>query len=115
MQLTIEQRQKIIFLHFYRLGPKLNIRKIAKELKYSKTIVKKQIIRYQDIGDVLDEEKQGRKRKTSEVKNLDITSITKRLRISSSAKISILISKQKIDISPATVRRKLNEQGLYKL
>ena len=44
MQLTIEQRWEIIFLYLHRLGPKLNIRKIAKELKYSKTIVKKRLL-----------------------------------------------------------------------
>jgi hypothetical protein len=49
------------------------------------------------------------------VEDLDIASITKRLRTSSSAKISTLISKQGIDISPTIVRRRLNEQGLYKL
>ena len=41
--------------------------------------------------------------------------MTKRLRSSSSAKISTLISKQETNISSATVRRRLNEQGLHKL
>jgi hypothetical protein len=46
---------------------------------------------------------------------MDITSIAKRLRTSSSAEISTLINMQRIDISSVTVRRRLNEQGLYKL
>jgi len=115
MQLSIQQRWEIIFLHFHKLGPKLSIRAIAQELNYSRDTVKIWINRYQETGDVQDEEKHGRKRKTSEKEDLDITSMTKKLRTSSSAKISTLISKQGIDISPATVRRRLNEQGLYKL
>jgi transposase len=115
MQLSIQQRWEIIVLHFHRLGPKLPIRTIAKELKYSTNTVEIWINRYKKTGDIQDEERQGRKRKTSEAEDLDITTMTKRLRSSSSAKISTLISKQGINISSATVRRRLNEQGLHKL
>ena len=115
MTLSIQKRWEIIFLHFHKLGPKLGIRAIAKEIKCSKDTVQTWIKRYQDTGDIQDEEKSGKKRKTSEMEDLDIISITKRLRTSSSAKISTLINKQGIDISSVTVRRRLNEQGLYKL
>ena len=59
MQLSIEQRLEIIFLHL----PKLSIRRIAEELNYSRNIVKTWINRYQETGDVQDEEKRGRKRR----------------------------------------------------
>jgi transposase len=115
MQLTIQKRWEIIFLHLHKLGPKLSIRRIAKELKCSQDTVKTWIQRYQETGDVLDEEKQGRKRKTSEREDLDIISIAKKHRTSSSTEISTLMKRQGTDISPATVRSRLNEQGLFKL
>ena len=115
MELSIQKRWEIIFLHLHRLGPKLNITAIARELNYSKKTVKIQINRYKETGDVQDEEGRGRKRKTSEIEDLDIISMTKKQRTSSSTKISILMSKQGTNISSATVRIRLNEQGLYKL
>jgi transposase len=115
MELTIQKRWEIIFLHLHKLGPKLSIRRIAKELKCSQDTVKTWIQRYQETGDVLDEEKQGRKRKTSEREDLDIISIAKKHRTSSSTEISTLMKRQGTDISPATVRSRLNEQGLFKL
>ena len=57
MQLSIQQRWEIIFLHLYRLCPKLRIKEIVRELKYSKNTVKIWINRYEEIGDVQDEEK----------------------------------------------------------
>jgi transposase len=115
MVLSIQKRWEIIFLHLHKLGPKLSFRAIAKELKCSQDTVKTWIYRYQETGDVQDEERPRRKRKTSEREDLDIISIAKKQRTSSSIDISMEMSKQGIDISPSTVRRRLNEQGLYKL
>src|SRR5579871_5575503 len=115
MQLSIQKRWKIVFLHLHRLGSKLGIRAIAKELRCSKDTVQTWINRYQETGDVQEEENQGRKRKTSEKEDLDIVSIAKKHRISSSMEISLSMSKQGIDILSSTVRRRLNEQSLHKL
>ena len=115
MELSIQQCWEIIFLHLHRLGPKLSIRAIAKELQYSKDTVQTWIHRYQKTADIQDEEGRGRKRKTSEREDLDIITMAKKYRTSSSAEISISMSRQKIDISSRTVRRRLNEEGLYKL
>ena len=79
MEFPIQKCWEIIFLHFHRLGPKLSIRTIAKEIQCSKKTVEIWIHRYQKTGDVQDEEGRGRKRKTSEKKDLDI--ITKQRRI----------------------------------
>src|SRR5579871_3551787 len=111
----MQKRWEIVFLYLHRLGPKLGIRAIVKELRCSKDTVQTWINRYQETGDVQDEEKQGRKRKTSEKEDLDIVSIAKKHRTSLSMEISLSISKQGIDISSSTVRRRLNEQSLYKL
>ena len=63
MEFPIEKCWEIIFLHLHRLGPKLSIRAIAKELQCSKNSVETWIHRYQKTGDVQDEEGRGRKRK----------------------------------------------------
>ena len=78
MELSIQQHWEIIFLHLHRLGPKLSIRSIAKELQYSKDTVQTWIHRYQKTADIQDEEGRSRKRKTSEKEDLDITTIAKK-------------------------------------
>src|SRR5579871_2612063 len=46
---------------------------------------------------------------------MNIISMTKKLRTRLSAKISQIMNEQGIDISSVIVRRRLNEQGLFKL
>ena len=89
MEFPIQKRWEIIFLHLHRLGPKLSIRVIAKELQCSKDTVETWIHRYQKTGDVQDEERIGRKRKTSEREDLDIATIAKKNRTKTLAEISI--------------------------
>jgi transposase len=115
MEFSVEKCWEIIFLHLHRLGPKLSIRAIAKELQCSKDTVQIWIHRYQETGDIQDEERRGRKRKTSEREDLDITTIAKKNRTKTLAEISTSMDKQGTTISRATVRRRLNEQGLFKL
>src|SRR5579871_4094458 len=115
MEFSIEKHWEIIFLYLHRLGLKLSTRAIAKELQCSRNIVEIWIYRYQKIGDVQDEEGRGRKRKTLEKEDLDIVTIAKKNRTKILAKISTSIDKQGTTISKAIVRRRLNEQGLYKL
>ena len=60
---TIQNCWEIIFLHLHKLGPKLSFKEIAKELHCSKDTVKTWIHRYQETGDVQDQEKIGEKGK----------------------------------------------------
>src|SRR5579871_5019834 len=115
MEFPVQKRWEIIFLHLYRLGLKYSIRKIAKELQCSKDTVQTWIHRYQETGDIKDEERRGRKRKTSEKEDLDIISMAKKQKISILADISISMSKQGTKISLMTIKRRLNKQGLHKL
>jgi transposase len=115
MQFSIQKRWEIIFLHLHKLGPKLSIKAIAKELKCSRDTIQTWVDRYQETGDIQDEEGRGRKRKTSEKEDLNIITMAKRQRTSTLADISTSMSKQGVDISYETVRRRLNEQGFYKL
>ena len=57
MEFSIQKRWEIIFLYLHRLGPKLSIRAIAKELNCSQDTVKTWIQRYQETGDVQDKER----------------------------------------------------------
>ena len=115
MAFSIQKRWEIVFLHIHRLRPKLSLRSIAKEVKYSIDTVQTWIKQYQETGDVQDKGGQGRKRKTSDKEDRDIVTIAKKHKIGSSANISILINKKRINVSSATIRRQLNEQGFYKL
>src|SRR5579871_552428 len=115
MEFSIEKYWEIIFLHLYRLRPKLSTRAIAKELQYSRNTVITWIHRYQKTEDVQDEKGRGRKRKILEREDLDIITIAKKNRTKTLADISISIDKQRTTISKAILRRRLNEQGLYKL
>src|ERR1700722_4206002 len=115
MEFSVQKRWEIIFLHLHRLGPRLSIRAIAKELHCSRDTVQTWIQRYQETGDVQDEKRMGRKRKTTEKEDLDIIDITKKQRTSTLADISTAMSRQGVDISLNTVRSRLKEQGLHKL
>jgi transposase len=115
MEFSMQKCWEIIFLHLHRLGPKLSIREIAKELQCSKDTVQTWIHRYQKTGDVQDEDGRGRKRKTSEKEDLDIISMAKKQRISTLADISTSMSKQGTEVSLMTIKRRLNEEGLHKL
>ena len=115
MEFSVQKCWEIIFLYLHRLGPKLSIRSIAKELKCSQDTVKTWIQRYQETGGIEDKERQGRKRKTTEEEDLDIIHIAKKHRTNTLAEISTTMSRQGVDISLNTVRRRLNEEGLYKL
>ena len=115
MELSIQKRWEIIFLYFHKLGPKLSIKAIAEEVQCSQDTVKTWINRYQKTGDIQDEGGRDRKRKTSEKKDLDIISIAKKQRTSILTDISISMSRQGTDISYVTVKRRLDEEGLYKL
>src|SRR5579871_86980 len=101
MEFSIEKCWEIIFLYFHRLGPKLSIRAIAKELQCSRNTIKTWIYRYQKTRDMQDEERRGRKKKTSEKEDLDIIIIAKKNRTKILAEISTSIDKQGTTISKA--------------
>jgi transposase len=115
MEFSIQKHWEIIFLHFHRLGPRISIRAIAKELHCSRDTVQTWIQRYEETGDVQDEERRGRKRKTTEKEDLDIIHIAKKQRTSTLTDISTAMSRQGVDISLNIIRSRLHEQGLHKL
>ena len=115
MALSIQKCLEIVFLHLHRLGPKLSLRSIAKELQCSQDTVQKWITRYQETGDIQENTGQGQKRKTSDMEDTRIITIVERQRTSSSISISDQLNRQGVELSSATIQHRLNEQGLYKL
>jgi transposase len=63
MEFSIQKRWEIVFLHLHKLGPKLSIRAIAKELKCSRDTVQTWINRYQETGNIQDEKEEVEKEK----------------------------------------------------
>ena len=63
MAFSIQKHWEIVFLHLHRLGPKLSLRSIAKEVKCSLDTVQTWIKQYQETGDVQDKGGQGIKKK----------------------------------------------------
>ena len=115
MAFSIQKHWEIIFLHLHKLGPKLSLTAIAKELPCSLNTVHTWIHRYQETGDVQDQSRQGVKRKTSEIEDTKIIATAKRLRTGSLADISTILNRQGTSISLTTIQHQLNEQGFYKL
>ena len=66
MSLTVKQRWEIVFLCTHRLGPKLSLPAVAKEIKCSISTASHWLKPFRETGDVLDKPGRGRKRKTSE-------------------------------------------------
>ena len=115
MALSIQKQWELVFLWLHRLGPKLSIRSIAKELNCAVETVHTWIHQYQETGDVQDILGWGLKCKTSEAEDTKIIATAKRLRTGSLADISTILNKQGTSISLTTIQRRLNEQGFYKL
>jgi hypothetical protein len=74
MPLSIQKRWEIVFLHLHKLGPKLSLNTIAKELHYSPTTVKNRSIniRKQEISRMKKEEDQKGKLQTRRIQILSL-------------------------------------------
>ena len=66
MSLTVKHRWEIGFLCTHKLGSKLSLPAVAKEVKCSISIASHWLKPFRETGDVLDKPGRGRKRKTSE-------------------------------------------------
>ena len=50
--ISLKKRWEIVFLSTHRLGPKLSIKKISKELKCAKSVVQHWVKVFKETGDV---------------------------------------------------------------
>ena len=76
MSLLIKSRWEIVFLACHPLGPKMSVGKIVKFIKCSMSTVQKWISKYQETGDVQDDEVRGRKREKLEKEDTQIISLS---------------------------------------
>ena len=116
MSLSIKSRWEIVFLAHHPLGPKMSVGKIATYIKCSKSTVQKWISKYQETGDVQDDEGRGRKRKTSEKEDTQIISLSNKYPEMSAQEISQKMLTKGVIVSPTTIRRRFKEFGVaYKV
>lgn len=109
--LTYRKRLEAIFLHHNSTGPKLSIAKTAKRLHTSRYTVSRWVARFIKTGDVLDEKRPGRPRKTSDKQDeliestfLNIKEATPELMSRGLKSVGILLSTQ-------TIKNRLKERG----
>lgn len=115
MPLSIRSRWEIIFLSKHRRGPKLTVSEVAKEVKCDTKTVKHWLQQYESTGDVADVLKSGRTRITNDIEDEKIVALAEENREQSSKQLSKVLKRKGIDVSPRTVRRRLNEAELQSL
>lgn len=111
MALSLKKRWEIVFLKKHRLGPKLNNTRIAKEVGCTRQTVRTWVERYEQTGDVQDQEGRGRNRITTEKEDQMIGNLMAEDSDRSAANISNIMEAKGVTISPPSVRRRLIEQG----
>jgi transposase len=115
MAISIQKRWEIVFLSQHRLGPKLSNYAIAMELGIHKNTVAQWVNRYLDTGDVQDIPHEGRKRKSSSKQDKQIVEYADKNDELSSEQIGSKMESKGINLSSRTIRRRLNEHGVYSL
>ena len=113
MSISLKKHWEIIFLSQHRKGPRLGIKEIAKEIDVSKIIVKKWLKRYQETGDVIEEECPGRPKLEFNRMTKIINSAMDSDKIMSSKDVNNRLKRANIEVSDRTVRRKLKEEGYH--
>jgi transposase len=111
MPLSMKRRWEIVFLKKHRLGPKLEISDIAKEVRCARQTVRTWLDRYEKTGDVQDLEGRGRNRITTEREDMMIGNLMEKDSERSAADVSSMMQAKGVTISPPSVRRRLHEQG----
>ena len=105
--LPIKKRWEIVILHCHRLGPKLTITVLSKQLKVGRSTIYHWINVFKTTGDIQDKLSEGRPKIT----NLKEDEIIKQVSLdnpeASSEQISQTIKSVEISISSSIIRRRL--------
>ena len=102
----------MMFLSTHRLGPKLGVKKVAKEVKCAKSAVQHWLKVYRETGDVEEIVHSGRKKITGSkedqlIKNLSLTNPE-----ATSEQIAQAMKTLGTSVSSSTVRRRLQTCGM---
>lgn len=109
--LPYRKRLEIIYLHHNSEGPKLSIAKTAKRLHISRHTVSRWVAKFIKTGDVLDELRPGRPRKTSHKEDEIIENAFFQLKELTPKRMASEIKNMGLNISSETIKRRLKEKG----
>jgi len=112
MSLSQQKRWEIVFLTSHPKGPHLSYSAVSKYLHCSTSTVSEWVNRWKETGGVDDKDGRGEERVTSEKQDSLIVKAACSQPETSASKISGVLSKKGVFVSPTTVRRRLKEAGL---
>ena len=115
MALSLHKRWEIIFLSRHRLGPKLPNKRIANELAVSVHTVEHWLEVYDATNDVIEQDKPGRPRATTARQDQTLIEYAEAHGEASSSTMAGQLKRKRVEVSPRTVRRRLNEAGISSL
>jgi transposase len=111
MALTIQKRWEIIFLSSHPKGPHMSKYQIAKYMHISEHTVSKWISRYQETGDIMDQEGRGRKKKTSTKIDKAIITLFEKDERMTLKEAQRRLNRKGIELSIPTISKRLHEFG----
>lgn len=89
-------------------------RKIAEELKISRRTVDYNVMKFKTSGSIIDKKRSGCPRKTTKINDRHIVILSKRNRQRTAPEIKAKLKLSRLeDVSVSTVKRRLQEAGLY--
>ena len=115
MALPLKKRWEIVFLSRHPLGPKLPMKRVACEVRVSKHAVQHWLGVYDTTNDVIGEDRSGRPPVTTPEQDQKILEFAETHGEASSATMSGHLKRKRVEVSPRTVRRRLNEAGIQSL
>jgi transposase len=115
MSLSVKQRWEIVFLHVHPHGPTWQQRRIARYLHVSESAVRYWIRRYEATGDVTEQEKTGRHRKTTKSQDKMISKVLENNPEESLPSIAEKLKTKGISLSSSTIRRRVLDLGFQYL
>ena len=115
MALPLRRRWEIVFLSKHHLGPKLSPKQIGRELSIDKKTVQHWLDVYESTNDVIEEVRCGRPRSTTAAEDKKLINFAEQHGESTSSAIAQNLKRKHVDVEPRTVRRRLNEAGIFSL
>ena len=110
--ISVKKRWEVVFLATHRLGPKLPIRRISKELRCSIGAVQHWLKVYKETGEVEEIPRTGRRKITGPKENEIIKNLILSNPETTAEQISNALKSMGTSASPSTVRRRLSDLGM---
>lgn len=111
MELSLEKRYEIVFLHEHPAGPKWGYNKIASHIRCSKSTAIYWVKRYHKDRDLSNQERSGRARITTAKQDERIIKMAETEHDITSIQIKEKLKRKGVEISESTIKRRLRENG----